>query len=89
MIATTNTSTTIPTSPGRLYQAAGIGTYDGATVTMDTYVDGDWYPVPDGQWTESFEVVRANGDGTQLRLTITGAGASTSISLNLTEIANS
>lgn len=86
MIVTTNTNIELPTLPGRDYHAAGIGTFDGATVTLETYVDGAWRAVPDGSWTTSFEIVRTNGDGTAMRLVTTSAGAATSLSLNLTEL---
>lgn len=85
MIVATNTSIEIPTAPGRDYQISGIGTWGGATVTLYTYSDDAWRAVPSGAWTADFEIVRTNGDGTQMRLTVTGAG-STSLALNLTEV---
>lgn len=86
MIVTSDTNIELPTLPGRDYQAAGIGTFGGATVALQTYVDGEWRAVPDGSWTASFEIVRTNGDGSALRLVTTSTSGTTSISLNLTEI---
>jgi len=84
-LLTTNTSLEIPTMPGKDYQVSGLGTWNGATVTLYTYSDDAWRAVPSGSWTADFEIVRTNGDGTALRLTITSAGGSTSLALNLTE----
>jgi hypothetical protein len=86
MIATTNSSIDFPTKPGMDYQISGIGTWNGATVTLYTYSDDAWRAVPSGAWTADFEIVRTNGDGTQARLTITSAGGSTSLALNCTEV---
>lgn len=86
MIITTDTNLEIPTLPGRAYQAAGLGTWDGATVTLQTYVDGAWRAVPDGAFTADFEIVRDNGPGTALRLVSTDTDTNTSLSLSLTEL---
>lgn len=86
MIFTANGNLEIPTAPGREYQASGLGTWNGATVTLQTYVDDAWRDVPDASWTADFEIVRTNGDGSACRLVVTSAGASTSLSLNLTEL---
>jgi len=86
MLATTDTNLEIPTLPGKDYHAAALGTWNGALVTLQTYVDGAWRTVPDGAWTEDFEVVRSNGPGTAARLVLSTAGDDTSLALTLTEL---
>ncbi len=85
MLATTNTTLDIPTTPGGFYNASALGVFDGATVTLKTFCDDDWRDVPGGTWTEPFSVLVNNGKGTEARLVLTGAAAATEIALNLTE----
>jgi hypothetical protein len=89
MLLTTNTPLTIPTLPGRLYQCSGLGTWGGATVTLQSYVDGAYRPLPQGSFTEDFEIVRVNNGGTELRAAVTGATATTAISVTLSEVSDS
>lgn len=89
MLLTTNTALTIPTLPGRLYQCSGLGTWGGATVTLQSYVDGAYRPLPNGTFTEDFEIVRVNNGGTELRAAVTGASGTTSLSITLSEVADS
>lgn len=86
MIATADTTIEIPTIPGQEIHASALGTFGGATVTLQTYVDGAYYAVPDGVFTAAFEVVRTNGKGTLSRLVVTGSTGTTSLSLNLASI---
>jgi hypothetical protein len=86
MLITENDTLEIPTLPGEETHIAAIGTWDGATATLESYVDGGWRAVPDVAFTADFEIVRTNGPGTQLRLVIASAGASTSLSANLTNL---
>ncbi len=86
MIATTNTTLEAPALDGRDYQVSALGTWNGATVTLQAYQDGEWRPVPDGAFTADFEVVRTNGPARLLRLVVTNAGGSTNLSLNITEV---
>lgn len=85
MLVTTNTSVTIPTSPGRSYQCAGLGTWGGATITLESFVDGAWRAVPDGTFTANFEIVRVNNAGTEMRAVSTGTTGPTALSVSLTE----
>jgi hypothetical protein len=89
MIVTTSSSVlsiAIPTLPGEETHIAALGDFDGATVTVETFVDGDWWTVPDGVITTATELVRVNGDGSELRATVSDVGASTNLSVNLTNI---
>jgi len=86
MILTSAGNVTISTIPGRDYHASGLGTWNGATVVLQTLLDGAWHTVPDGSWTEDFEIVRTNGAGGKCRLVLSGEGASTSLSLNLIQL---
>jgi hypothetical protein len=86
MIITTNTNVEIPTLPGREYQVSGLGTWDGATVTLQTFADGAWRAVPDGTYSADFGAVYTNGAGTELRLAVTNAGDETALSVTLTEL---
>lgn len=76
----------IPTLPGEETHAAGLGTFAGATVTLETFVDGEWHAVPDGEFEEPFEIVRVNGPGTHLRLSVSDVGAETDLSVTLTSL---
>lgn len=67
----------------------GVGTYDGATLTLQFSLDaGDnWYDVGDDTGTASFtdsgmQVVRLKGD-VLLAASVSGTGASTSIDAGL------
>lgn len=86
MILTANGNLDIPVSAGCDIQLSGLGTWNGATVTLYTYVDEAWRAVPDGAFTADFTKVWTNGDGSSARLALTSAGGSTSLSVNLTEI---
>lgn len=86
MILDSDTSLAIPTLPGEETYISALGTWDGATVTVETYVDGAWRAVPDGEFTADFEIVRTNGPGTQLRAVVSSAGGSTSLAVNLTNL---
>jgi len=80
------TAVTIPTLPGEETYISALGTWDGATITVESYVDGAWRAVPDGEFTADFEIVRTNGPGTQLRAVLSDAGASTELAVNLTNL---
>jgi hypothetical protein len=76
----------IPVLPGEETYAAVLGIWDGATATLATFVDGAWRTVQDGTFTADFEVVRVNGAGSQLRLTISDVGDTTNLSVNLVSL---
>jgi hypothetical protein len=86
MLATTNSTYEVPALHGRDSQISALGTWDGATVTLEAYQDGAWRPVPNGAYTDDFEIVRTNGPATRLRLVVTDADTSTALSLNITEV---
>lgn len=79
----------LPTRPGASYHLEGLTNtangWDGATVTPETYVDDEWFPLPAGEQTEDFSLVHDNGEGAKLRLTLADATANTRIALNITE----
>lgn len=85
MLITSNTSVEIPTRPGRSYQISGLGTYGGATVTLQTFQDGAWRDVPSAAWGGSFAQVWTNGGGTSARLAVSSSSGTTSISCCLAE----
>lgn len=89
LLTTTTPTATIPTLPGRLYQCSGLGTWGGATLTLQSYVDGAYRPLPQGTFTEDFEIVRVNNGGTELRAVLTGATGTSSISVTLSEVTDS
>lgn len=86
ILTASNATVTIPTLPGEETYISALGTWNGATVTVQSYVDGAWRAVPDGAFTADFEIVRTNGPGTQLRALLTSAGGSTSLAVNLTNL---
>ena len=86
MLASSNIFLESPTLPGRDYQAAALGTWGGATVTLLTYADGAWRAVPDGVYTADFEIVRTNGPGSAARLAVTNSTGATSLALAITEL---
>lgn len=87
MIATEDTDIlTSPALPGRDYQVSGLGTWDGATVTLQAFVDGEWRDIPDGAWTADFEIVRTNNAAAEIRLVPSETGSGTSLSLTISEV---
>lgn len=83
---TGDTNVECPVIPGEETHISALGTFDGATVTIQALVDGEWFDVPDGAFTEAFEIVRVNGDSTRIRAAVTDVGSSTSIAVNLTSL---
>ena len=86
IVVTSNTNVTIPTLRGYTYKAAGLGTWGGATVTLQTYVDSTWTNIPNAAYTADFEMVRTNAGGREMRAVVTGSSGTTSISVSLAEV---
>lgn len=81
-----DTEVECPVVPGEETHISALGTFDGATVTIQALVDGQWFDVPDGEFTAAFEIVRVNGDSTRIRAAVSDVGAATSIAVNLTSL---
>lgn len=84
--STGDTNVECPVIPGEETHISALGTFGGATVTVQALVDGDWRDVPDGSFSAAFEIVRVNGDSSRIRAAVTGVTSTTDLAVNLTSL---
>jgi len=75
--------------PGEALTVAALGTFDGATVTFQAFIDAAWRAIPNAAFTASGAVVIDIPATQALRAALTDAGASTSISITLANVIKS
>jgi hypothetical protein len=88
VLVTTDQNVTIPTLPGYKYQANATGTWGGATVTLQHFVDGAWRDIPGGVHSGNFATNHIAPPGRTMRAVVSGTSGSTSLSVTLTEASN-
>lgn len=85
VLVTSDTSVTVPTLPGYSYHCSAVGNWGGATVILQTNVDGGWRALPGNAMTDDFEVVHV-ASAREMRALVSGSSGSTSLSLAWAEI---
>ena len=85
IVVTSDTSVNVPTLPGYSYKLQVLGTWGGATVTLQAYVGDSWRALPNGAHTANFEGVQLAASR-EMRALVTGASGSTSLSITWAEV---
>jgi hypothetical protein len=77
------------TLPGEAVTVAALGTYDGATVKFQAYIDAAWRDIPEASGTSDFAQVIDMPAASALRADVASAGESTSVSITMTKVVKS
>ena len=85
VVVTSDTSINVPTLPGYSYQCQALGTWGGATVTLQAYVGDTWRALPGGVYTSDFEAVNL-ASSREMRAVVSGASGATSLTVTWAEV---